>query len=34
VGKYDWLNKAVFVGTLNIGPPEEKCVIIGVYKVL
>ena len=33
IGKYDWLNKAIFVGTLEVGPPEEKCVIIRVYKV-
>ena len=34
IGKYDWLNKAIFVGTLAVGSPEEQCVLIGVYKVI
>jgi hypothetical protein len=33
VGPHDWLNKSIFVGTLTVGPPRDKCVIIRVYRV-
>ncbi|MBN2635553.1 MAG: DUF3237 family protein [Prolixibacteraceae bacterium] len=34
--KYDYLNHAIFIGTLNMSmtPGEEPAVVIGVYKVL
>ena len=34
VEKCDWLNKAIFVSTLKVSPPAEKCVLIGAYKVV
>jgi len=33
IGPYDWLNKSIFVGTLAVGPPSEKYVIVRVYRV-
>ena len=33
-GPHDWLNRAVFVGTLNPLPPERHAVLIRVYRVV
>ena len=33
VGPYDWLNKSIFVGTLSVGTPGGKYVVIRVYRV-
>lgn len=32
-GRYDWLNRAVFVGTLKVANAERTAVEIGVWKV-
>lgn len=32
-GKYEWLNKASFVGTLTSSPAYPNAVVIGVYRV-
>ena len=33
-GPHDWLNRRVFVGDLNVLPPERKAVVIRVYEVV
>jgi len=30
-GRYDWLNRLAFVGTLHILPPEKQAVLVRVY---
>lgn len=34
IGKYDWLNKALFVSSIAVNPKEPGFVTIRVYKVL
>ncbi len=31
--RYEWLNKSLFIGTLNPMPPPENVVIIRVFRV-
>jgi hypothetical protein len=33
-GPHDWLNRRIFVGDLNVLPPERKAVVIRVYVVV
>ncbi len=33
-GKYGWLNRSVYVGTLHSLPPERRAVIIRVYRLM
>lgn len=33
LGKYDWLNRALFTGTLKLANPERTAVEIGVWRV-
>ena len=33
VGKYDWLNKSLFLGSLRVDPAIQGAVFIRVYQV-
>jgi hypothetical protein len=33
-GPHDWLNRAVFVGTIAVANPERTAVRIGVFRVI
>ena len=33
-GPHDWLNRSVFVGTINLANPERTAVRIGVFRVI
>ena len=34
IGRYDWLNKAIFIGTLTGGPGPGPSVVLRFYKVI